>query len=383
MEFDVLVVGAGIAGAAAAYALLEVEPGLRLVVVEREEAPGYHATGRSAAFFVETYGGPVVRALTRGSRGFLESPPQGFSDQPLLTPRGALHVARADQREAAEALYEQCRQLTPDIAMLDAGRVREMQPALRPGYAVCGVLEPDARDIDVHAVHQGYLHGMRARGGQLMTNADVLALQRSHGGWWVETRAGPITATTVIDAAGAWADAVAGLAGLPPLGLQPMRRTALTFDPPGDMAFRGWPVTLDAWEDFYFRPEAGRILLSPADETPTPPCDVQPEDLDVALAVDRLERATVLTVERITHKWAGLRSFYPDRTPVVGMDPRAPGFVWLAGQGGYGIMTSPAMGRIAAALVLGRPIPADLADLGLTAETLAPDRLLATASPIG
>ena len=383
MEFDVLVVGAGIAGAAAAYALTEAAPDLRLLVVEREDAPGYHSTGRSAAFFVETYGGPVVRALTRGSRGFLESPPHGFSDQPLLTARGALHVARTDQREAAEALYDQCRRLTPDIEMLDAASVRQMQPALRQGYAVCGVYEPDARDIDVHALHQGYLHGMRAGGGHLMTDADVLALQRIGDGWRIETRAGPITAGIVIDAAGAWADEVAGLAGLPPLGLQPMRRTALTFDPPADTRFRGWPVTLDASEQFYFRTEAGRILLSPADETPMPPCDVQPEDLDVALAVDRLERATTLTVERVTHKWAGLRSFYPDRTPVVGMDPRAPGFVWLAGQGGYGIMTSPAMGRIAAALVLGKPIPAEFADLGLTADALAPDRLLEAPSPMG
>jgi D-arginine dehydrogenase len=228
--------------------------------------------------------------------------------------------------------------------------------------------------MDVHAIHQGYLRGFRAAGGRLVCDAEVTALGRDGAGWRVETRAGVFTAEVVIDAAGAWADVLARLAGVKPIGLVPKRRTAMTIEQPGG-DFRRWPAVIDVDEQFYWKPDAGQLLLSPADETPIEPQDVQPDELDVAICVDRVERASTLAIKRIARKWAGLRSFVKDKTLVAGFAPEAPGFFWLAGQGGYGIMTSPAMGRIAAALAQGKPMPADIAARGITAADLAPARL--------
>jgi D-arginine dehydrogenase len=229
-------------------------------------------------------------------------------------------------------------------------------------------------DIDVGALHQGFLRGFKARGGRLMTGAGVWAIERRGESWRIQTAAGDLTAGTVVNAAGAWADEIAETAGIAPLGLVPRRRTVITFDPPGGIAVAHWPMTIDVDESVYFKPEAGRILASPCDETPMPPSDAQPDEWDVAVAVDRLQEATTLTVERIAHKWAGLRSFLADKLPAVGPDTAEPTFFWLAGQGGYGIKTAPALGRMAAALLTGREIPADLAELGLTAPALGPGR---------
>jgi D-arginine dehydrogenase len=223
-------------------------------------------------------------------------------------------------------------------------------------------------------VHRGYLRGMTARGGRIVTNAEVTGLSRDGSGWRVATRAGDFAAPVVVNAAGAWCDEVAALAGVAPIGLVPKRRTAITFDPPQGQAIHGWPSMIDVDESFYFKPDAGRILASPADETPMPPCDVQPDELDVAILVDRLEQATTLQVKRIASKWAGLRSFVADKTLVAGFDAQAEGFFWLAGQGGYGIQTSPTMARVAAGLVAGKGLPPDLVDLGVSEATLAPDR---------
>ena len=374
MDCDFLVIGAGIAGASAAFELTERAPGARITVVEREDTSGYHATGRSAALFVETYGGPLVRALVRGSRSFLETPPAGFVEYPLLGPRGVLHFAREGQRERAERLFADCRNLTRDLRLVEGGEIANLQPALRSGYAVCAVHEPHAMDIDVSALHQGYLRGFKARGGRLITSAEVQGFERVRGRWRIRTAAGPITAGTVVNAAGAWADAIAEAAGITPLGLVPKRRTAITFDPPAGLTVARWPMTIDVDESVYFKPEAGRILASPCDETPMPPSDAQPEEWDVAVAVDRLEQATTLTVDRISHKWAGLRSFLADKLPAVGFQSTESTFFWLAGQGGYGIKTSPALGRLAAALLTGAEVPADLADLGVTAAALGPGR---------
>ena len=374
MDYDFLIIGAGIAGAAAAFELTETAPEARIAVIEREDTPGYHATGRSAALFVETYGGPLVRALVRGSRSFLENPPAGFAEYPLLSPRGVLHFAREGQRQRAEQLFADCRNLTPDLRLVEASEIARLQPALRSGHAVCAVHEPHAMDIDVGALHQGFLRGFKARGGGLMTGAGVRTIEHRGGRWRVQTAAGPLTAGTIVNAAGAWADEIAEIAGTAPLGLVPRRRTAITFDPPGEMAVSRWPMTIDVGESIYFKPEAGRILASPCDETPMPPSDAQADEWDVAVAVDRLQEATTLTVKHIAHKWAGLRSFLADTLPAVGPDTVEPTFFWLAGQGGYGIKTAPALGRVAAALLTGREIPANLADLGVTAEALAPDR---------
>ncbi len=377
---DFLVVGSGIAGASAAY---ELAAEARVLVIERESQPGYHSTGRSAAIYSETYGNGTIRALTTGSREFLLHPPAGFTDHPLLKPRGTLIIGRADQREKLIRVFDDCRRLVPSIRLLERRDILSRVPVIRPDEAAFGVLEPDAMDIDVHAVHQGFLRGLRERGGMVVTHAECLRAERRDGCWRVQTAAGIFTAPVVIDAAGAWAEAFATLCGADPVGLVPKRRTVLIFAPPPNLAITDWPQVIDIDETFYFKPEVGRILATPADETPTMPCDVQPEEIDVATCVDRIERATTLKVARVERKWAGLRSFVADRTPVVGFDPAIEGFFWLAGQGGYGIQTSSAMGRTAAALALGRDIPVDLAALGVGAAALSPVRLMAGAARQG
>lgn len=371
---DFCIIGAGIAGASAAWHLA---PHGEVVILERESQPGYHTTGRSAAVFFDSYGPPVVRRLTRASRAFLESPPGGFSESPLLSPCGALFVAREDQLERLDEHLRDVAATGQRIERIDAEALRARVPILRPGYAAAGASEPDAMNMDVHAIHQGYLRGARAGGARLWTDAEVTAIARREGEWVVSTRAGAVRAGAVVNAAGAWCDVIAGLAGVAPVGLVPKRRTAIHLPAPEGVDIAGWPLVADIDEQFYFKADAGRLLCSPADETPMPPCDVQPEELDVAVLVDRLERATTLTVRRIEHRWAGLRSFVPDKGLVIGEDPEAPGFHWLAGQGGYGIQTSPAAGRALASLLVDGELAQDLRDLGLDREALGPGRIRA------
>lgn len=370
-RFDAIVIGAGMAGASAAYNLAEAG---RVVVLERESQPGYHTTGRSAAIFTETYGNATIRGLTIGGRGFFMSPPAGFTQTPLLRPRGVLFIGRADQAETLARAAEEGRRLVPSVHAISAVDACGLVPVLRADYVAGALLEPDAMDIDVDALHQGFLRGLRARGGEIVTDAAVTALGRAGDDWRVESSAGDFAAPVVVNAAGAWCDVVAGLAGIAPVGLVPKRRTAILFDPPAEMAIEDWPMVIDADEEFYFKPDAGKLMGSPADETPSPPCDAQPEELDIAIAVDRIQSAADLDIRRIDHRWAGLRSFVADKTLVAGFEPAALGFFWLAGQGGYGIQTAPAMGRIVAALIAGGGIPSDLADLGVGEAALSPAR---------
>ncbi len=370
-DFDFIVIGAGIAGASAGH-FLAAEG--RVLVLEMEDQPGYHSTGRSAALFTEIYGSDTIRALAAGSRAFFENPPAGFADAPLLTPRGGLFVGRAEQAAELAATAEGAAERAESIRQLEAAETQALVPALRPDYAAGAVLEPGARDVDVHALHQGYLCGLRQQGGEVVCRAEVTGLSHD-GGWSVATRAGEFQGRVVVNAAGAWCDRVAALAGAASVGLVPKRRTVILVDPPAGMAVEDWPFCAAVDEDFYFRPDAGRLIVSPADETPVEPCDVQPEELDMAIAVDRFQSATTLSVGRIERSWAGLRSFVADNTPVVGFDRQVADFFWLAGQGGYGIKTSPAMGRLAAALALGRDVPHDLQALGVAAEDLSPARL--------
>ncbi len=368
---DFLVIGAGMAGASAAYFLAGHG---RVTVLEMESQPGYHTTGRSAALFTEAYGNRTIRAITKATRPFLESPPDGFAAHPILTPRGDLLVAREDQLGLLDRAFAEIRELMPGARRLDAAETLALAPVLRPGYAAGGLYGPDAMDIDVHALHQGFLKGLRQRGGRLVADAPATALRRSGTGWEVTTPAGRFAAGVVVNAAGAWCDHVAALAAVPPVGLVPKRRTAFTFDAPAGFDPGPLPAVIDIEESWYIKPEAGRFLGSPADETPSEPCDAQPEELDLAIAVDRIEQATTMTIRRFHSKWAGLRSFVKDKTPVAGFAPGAPGFFWLAGQGGYGIQTSAGMGRIAAALATGGDLPADIAALGVAAAHLSPDR---------
>ncbi|MGI8840710.1 MAG: NAD(P)/FAD-dependent oxidoreductase [Caulobacteraceae bacterium] len=373
--FDVLIIGAGIAGASLAASL---PAGLRVALIEREAQAGYHATGRSAALFSQIYGNAAIRALSRASRAFLFDPPTGFAPAPLAAPRGALYIARPDQRGAFEAMAA-----LPDVAAgarpVSVAEARRLSPLLREGYVDRALHEDDARDIDVNALHQGYLRRFGAGGGTLRPDAAVLALERVGSSWRVATSAGELTAPVVVNAAGAWADQVGAMAGAAPIGLTPRRRTAVLAEGADDPAVAASAMTIDIDERFYFKPDAGLLLLSPADETPVEACDAAPEEIDVALAIDRVERATTLKVRRVRAKWAGLRSFVADRAPVVGFDSVAPGFFWLAGQGGYGIQTAPAIGALAAALVVGEPVPADLVDFGLDVGEVAPQRLGARA----
>ncbi|MQX36132.1 NAD(P)/FAD-dependent oxidoreductase [Roseospira navarrensis] len=377
---DILILGAGMAGASVGYAL--AGRGVSVLLLEREDQPGYHSTGRSAALFSETYGPPLVRRLSAASRAFLDAPPDGFTEVPLLTPRGLLAMGLPGQDEAIDALVDEaCAGGGPGtMEHLDAAALLEAVPILRPGVFTSGALEPGARDMDVDALHTGFLKGLRRMGGRVLAGAEAAALSHAGGVWRVATRGGAVCeAPVVVNAAGAWADEVAGLAGVRPLGLTPKRRTALLVDAPAGASVAGWPMTGDLDDTVYFKPDAGRLLLSPADATPVPPQDVQPELEDVAVAVDRFQRITTHTVERPRATWAGLRSFVPDGVPVAGFAPEpdaggASGFFWLAGQGGYGIQTAVGLARAAAALALGEALPDDVAAKGVTAAALAPER---------
>ena len=368
---DFLVVGAGMAGASAAYWLAERG---RVVVLEQEDMAGYHSTGRSAAMYMETYGGPLIRGLAAAGRAFLAAPPAGFAEAPLLSSLPVLYVGRADQIGALDRFYEQSRRQVPTLARLDATEALGQAVPLREDYVAGAVLEPDAEAIDVDALLQGYLRGLRARGGMLMTAAAVTALAREDGLWQAQTAVGAYGAPVLVNTAGAWCDAVAALAGVAPIGLEPKRRTAFVFDGPAD-GVDDWPMVHDIDDSFYLKPDAGRVLGSPADESPSEPCDAWPEELDIAIGADRIMQATTLEIRHIRNKWAGLRSFVHDREPVAGFDESAPGFFWLAGQGGAGIMTAPALGQVTAALATGDAVPEAAAARGVTARQLGPGRL--------
>jgi D-arginine dehydrogenase len=369
---DVLVVGGGIAGAGAAY---EMAAFASVIVLEREAQCGYHSTGRSAASYTENYGGAVIRRLAMASRAFLQDPPAGFCDHPLLASRGMVTIARADQLELLERQLERARALVPSIHRIDAADAIARVPILRRGYVAGAFLEPHSMDLDVHGLHQGFLRGARSRGARMVVNADVHAIERISGCWSVTTPAGVFRAPLLIDAAGAWADAIAALAGVRPLGLVPKRRTAFNIPAPPGMAVGKWPMVHDAGEEFYFKPDAGQLFVSPADATPSQPVDAYPEDVDVAAGVERLERATTLNVQRVSRAWAGLRTFATDAAPVVGPDGGVDGFFWLAGHGGYGIKTSPSLSRACASLIRDQRLPDDLLQLGIAASDLSPDRL--------
>jgi D-arginine dehydrogenase len=365
---DFLVVGGGIAGASVAWQLSRTHS---VALLEAESQPGMHATGRSAAFFSEIYGNDTIRAITAASRAFFESPPAGFSDLPLLEPCGCLIYGTPAQQDGLHAHYEELRARSPGVSLESARFACERVPVLNASLVSACIWEPGAQRIDVNALLQGFLRGARAQGTRIMTDAEVQAIDRGNGGWRVATPSGEFRGRVLVNAAGAWADRVATLAGVPAAGLLPMRRTACIVECDPEPDCRDWPGVTDADENYYFMPDAGRLLVSPADETPAEPGDAYPDDLDVAQAVDRLEQATSLSVRRVVQQWAGLRTFTRDRTPVVGFDPTNRDFFWLAGQGGYGIQTAPALSGLAASLLRRDARPAPLANMEAA---LAPGR---------
>ena len=373
IEVDFLIVGGGIAGASVAY---QLAPFGRVALLERESQPGYHSTGRSAAMFMETYGTPTIRALTRASRAFYERPPAGFAEYPILSARGAMHVAKAGQeRELAEAFAAACAS-SSRVALLSASEVLTRCPVLRPEMTCGAIYEPDAMDMDVQTLHQGYLRGFRARGGQSFQNADFAEASLGSTGWLV--RLGDdrtFRASTVVNAAGAWADIVAESSGVAPIGLQPKRRTAFTFNPPAGVDITDWPTVIGLDESYYFKPDAGQLLGSPANADPVGAHDVQPEELDVATGIYYIEELTVLHIRRPKHIWAGLRSFVSDGDLVIGSDERVPSFYWIAAQGGYGIQTAASVSELAASQLMNEPMPDHLVRFGVCAQDVSPSRL--------
>ena len=367
-EVQFAIAGAGIAGASLAAALA---PHASIALLEMEARPGYHTTGRSAALFSKTYGPPPIRALSRASEAFFAAPPAGFAAHPLLTPRGVILAAAPGQEAAAEALAAELGPAAPRITPDEAVR---LCPLLRREALVSALWDDDSQSIDVDALHQGFLREAAAQGATLLCRAEITGAVHDGDAWRLETRGGEVRARVLVNAAGAWADSLAGLCGVAPAGITPKRRTAMIVAGPEGMDIMTSRMAVGVEEDWYIKPEGGKLLISPADETPSPPCDAAPEEMDMAICIDRIERATIVKVRRIERKWAGLRSFAPDKVPVIGYDPQAPGFFWLAGQGGYGIQTAPAAGRLAAALALGRDVPSDIIDAGLDPTAVAPDR---------
>lgn len=369
---DILIIGGGMAGASVGYFL--ALRGRRVVLLEQEHTCGYHTTGRSAALYSQAYGNAAIRALTVAGQAFYDNPPTGFAEHPLLTPSGALFFGRVDQQAAVEAAVREGQALVPTVRLLDGAEARKISPALRGDYVACAGWEPDARGIDVDALHQGFLRGLRANGGEVVVKAGVDALARKNGLWQARTPAGTFEAPIVVNASGAWADTVGVMAGCQPVGCTPKRRTAFLFAPPDGVDVSTWPLTVDVDEEFYFKPMSGLLMGSPADETPVEPHDAFAEELDIAIGVDRIQTATTMEIRAIRHNWAGLRSFVADKTPVAGYDPQQEGFFWLCGQGGYGIQTAPGLGEAAAALIEGKDLPARTAALGIQAADLSPDR---------
>jgi D-arginine dehydrogenase len=371
--FDFLIIGAGIVGASLAY---ELSRSGRVCLIEAESQPGFHATGRSAALYAPSYGGREIRAATVASRAFFDNPPAGFCEHPLLSRRQVLYVARGDQAARLRATIAEIRALGGAVDMIPSADALSSVPLLRAEQIAAAALDADAMDIDVAALHQGFLRSARAGGTMLVTHSRIEQLERRDGLWVTNLSDGPAAAPILINAAGAWADEVAVMGGARTLGLRPYRRTVALVDAPAGFDIREWPFVIDADEQFYFKPDAGKLLISLAEETPDQACDVQPDDLDIAICVDRIEAVLDLEIRRITHKWAGLRTFAPDRVPVIGFDAEIAGFFWCVGQGGYGIQTAPALARTAAALARGEPIPADIGRHGLNAEDISPRRLI-------
>ena len=375
MDADFLIVGGGIAGLSAAARL--VRHG-KAVVLEGEDSLGYHSSGRSVSFSHYGIGNSAVRGLTSWSRAFFEDPPEGFSQVPLARIVPSLYFATEESKPALAELEAEMVRFTGRTRRVDPAAMTVLCPALRigPEGAVAGIVDPTGLKLDADALLQAFARAVRSGGGEVLNGRRVQTIERLGEGWKVRSEdGGQWTARILIDAAGAWADRIAALAGVRPIGLRPMRRTIIVVDPTAGADLSASPFTHSAAGDFYMLPEAGQLLVSPVDEVADDPCDAAPDEYGVALAADRLEHYTHIPVTRIAHRWAGLRSFVADRIPTAGFDPAAPGFFWLVGQGGYGLQTAPAMAAAVEALVTGGPWPEGLDELGVTADAIRPDRL--------
>lgn len=364
---DIIIIGAGIAGASAAARLAG---DLKVVILEMEERPGYHSTGRSAATYEPNYGPPSIRSLTRASRGFFETPPDGFAASPLVSPRQTVFVVPEHQLGAAEAL----RKTSSDFSEISVAEARRQFPRLREGYAKEALLDATTADIDVDLLHQGFLRLIKAQGGEVICKAEVQAIQQTKDGWEVSTPLGLFTAPRLVNAAGAWGDEIARKAGLEPIGLQPKRRSMAVVPVDPQMNVMSWSFIGDVGETWYAKPAGGQLLVSPAEAEPVAPHDAYADDMTLAEGIARFQEAIDIEVTHLAGSWGGLRSFAPDGNPVCGFDNKAAGFFWLIGQGGYGIQTSPALGDLAAALIRQEAVPAYIEREGLKLGDIAPAR---------
>ncbi|MDQ2780710.1 MAG: FAD-binding oxidoreductase, partial [Pseudomonadota bacterium] len=355
----------------------ELSRDARVALVERETQPGYHATGRSAALFSEIYGNATIRGLSRASRSFFFDPPAGFAEHALVTPRESLFFGAQDEVSALDELQVSLAD-APGVQRLSSAEALTRVPVFKPGYLSGALIDRGSADINVGGLLQGYAAQCRRRGVEICLDQTIEHLSRKDGLWQLHLRQGADTrvmhAPVLVNAAGAWGDEIAARAGVKLVGLVPKRRTAVLIDVPDGHPAHDWPAAIHVSESFYFKPDAGLLLLSPADETPSQPCDAQADEYDVAVAVERFEQATGQPVRRLRSRWAGLRTFVADKTPLVGFDPISAGFFWLVGQGGYGIQTAPAMARTAAALASGEALPEDIAAFGVRADDLSPAR---------
>jgi D-arginine dehydrogenase len=367
MTYDFLVVGAGIAGASVAAQLAETHS---VLLVDMEERAGYHTTSRSAASYEPNYGPVPMLALTRSSHDFFMEPPKGFTDAPLFTPRGSLFLEAEGQAAKTDYLLSKSMGLTE----LSIAQTRELFPVLKPDYAKRSFLDGMTGDLDVDLLHRGYLRMLKESGGKVLLSSPLLSAKYSEGQWTARCGSNDITATVIINAAGAWGDAVAELCSAAPVGLIPKRRSIGVIPMPADVDFARWPMVTDVGETWYAKPQSGKMIVSSADATPVEPHDAYADDMAIAEGIDRMMTATTIEVERLDHSWGGLRTFAPDGSPVVGFDPQTEGFFWLVGQGGYGIQSAPGLSAMAADMARRLPIPKRVIDMGLNLADIAPGR---------
>ena len=370
-DFDAIVIGGGIAGASIGY---ELSSDRSVCLLEMEDALAFHTTGRSAATFLEALGTDQIRGLTTGSRAFLENPPEMIESAPL-SPLPLLMYAKHGRSKAIKEFYEAVNRWVPNSELLDASQVIEHCPVMREEHVESGFYDPNAMELDVQAIHQGYVRGFRANGGKIHRSEKVVSMKHEAGIWEVSTSAGnSYRAPIVVNAAGAWGDEVAKLAGVATCGLVPKVRTIFMVNSPSGNDTKDLPIVGDIDGAYYFKPEGNQFLVSPMDQTPSAPCDASADEIEIARALDELNAATTINAKSVNSNWGGLRTFVADENPVLGFDPHVEGFFWMVGQGGYGIQTSPAVARLSAALVRGQGAPKDLVDRGVDTQVLAPGR---------
>ncbi len=372
-KFDVIIVGAGIAGLSAAY---EISKSKNVLVVEQEDHPGYHATGRSAAVYAAAYGSEntALYALVRSSWPFFQNPPAGFSEYALYGDRGIMFVAEHDHTSRLIKHYEEMKIRNSDAILVNRDFIKNKFPLLRDLYCETAIYDPNVYDLDVSALQEGYLRAIKKSGGRIVTGFQATEIQQIQDQWIVSNGTARYQAPILVNAAGPWVDQIAQMAGAGKINIKPLRRSAILVDGPEGENSNDWTMIVEFEEEFFIKPDAGKLLISPANEDLSPPCDAQPEEFDIALAAHYAQEVLGLPVKKIDHSWAGLRSFVADRGPVIGFDNKAQGFFWLAGQGGFGVQTAPAAGRLAAALIAQEAVPEDIKSYGLEEGMTSPSR---------